>query len=326
MKRRIFLTASAVWLLAGRPVPASAQSRRGPVVIGWLAMGSREAGASSLAAFKQGLAELGWKEGAQVVVEARWAEGKQERLSALLKEVLAMKPAVIVVGPRAVTVAAKEAPNTPLVQAAGGDLVTGGFAKTYARPGGMVTGITGLPVDASEKYIELLASAVPKLRRIGFLIDPNVLAPDIHRKTARQAAKRLSLQPLLAEAATAEAIEPALASLAKQGAEALVPMPSPFFGYEQPRILRFAQAQRWPMAGGSGWAERGALLSYFADASENHRRSAHYVDRILKGTKPGDLPLEQPRKFELVINAKTARALGISVPQSVLLQASRVIE
>jgi putative ABC transport system substrate-binding protein len=206
MRRRLLVAAAAAWPLIGWTRIASAQSKRAPLVIGWLSNGSRESGAASLAAFRQALADLGWKEGAQVVIETRWADGHADRAGALAADLAARQPAVMVgTTLRMVAALNKAAPATPIVQISGANPVTAGLAASLARPGGMVTGITGLPVDASEKYIELLASTVPRLRRVGFLIDPNVLAPDIHRKTARQAAKRLSLEPLLAEAATAEA-------------------------------------------------------------------------------------------------------------------------
>jgi putative ABC transport system substrate-binding protein len=329
MKRRTILTVAATWPVVGWTAAAMAQPKRQPVVIGWLSNSARETGETSLAAFRQGLAELGWKEGVQVTIEARWAAGKMDRLPALARELAALNPAVIVTSPssRPVMAAAKEARSIPLVQAAGGDLVSAGLAKTYARPGGMVTGITNLPVESSEKYIEFLRMIAPKLRRVGFLMDPKTLAPDDQRKVVERAAQRLSIDPRFAQATQVGDIDSALASLAKQGAEALVPMPSPLLGFERTRILRFAQAQRWPVAAGTAaWVRDGALLSYGADASENFRRAAYYVDRILKGAKPGDLPLEQPRKFELMLNAKVAKALALTIPQELLLRADRVIE
>jgi putative tryptophan/tyrosine transport system substrate-binding protein len=169
----------------------------------------------------------------------------------------------------------------------------------------------------------------PKLRRVGFLMDPGTLDPAGQRKVIQQAAQRFSIVPQLADAATGEAIDPALASLARQSVEALVVMPSPVLVFHRQRILQFAQAQRWPVAAGSyteQWTEAGALLSYGADTSENFRRSAYFVDRILKGAKPGDLPVEQPRKFELVLSAKVAKTLGLKIPQELLLRADKVIE
>jgi putative ABC transport system substrate-binding protein len=167
----------------------------------------------------------------------------------------------------------------------------------------------------------------PKLRRVGFLMDPGTLDPAGQRKVIQRVAQRLSIEPQFANAAKVEEIDSALESLARQGAEALVSMPSPFFFPERQRILRFAQAQRWPVAAGTAqWVRAGALLSYGADTSENYRRAAYYVDRILKGAKPGDLPLEQPRKFELVLNAKVAKTLGLKIPQELLLRADKVIE
>ena len=330
MRRRVFVVATAACATMGWTAGTAAQSKRAPIVIGWLSNSSRESGAASLATFRQALADLGWKEGAQVTIEARWAEGNMDRLPALARELAAMKPALIVASPssRSVVVLAKEAPHIPVVQASGGDLVSAGVAKTFAQPGGMVTGLASLPVDAAAKTIEFLQMMAPKLRRVGFLMDPGTLDPAGQRKVIQQAAQRFSIVPQLADAATGEAIDPALTSLARQSAEALVLMPSPVFVAHRQHILQFAQAQRWPVAAGNTvqWTEAGALLSYGADTSDNFRRSAYFVDRILKGAKPGDLPVEQPRKFELVLNARVAKTLGLKIPQELLLRADKVIE
>ena len=328
MRRRIFLAAAAAWPTIGWTARAVAQSKRAPVVIGWLSFGSPETGAVSLAAFKEGLAALGWKEGAQVVIEARWAEGRADRVDALAAELAARKPAVMVgVTLRMAAALNKAAPTTPIVQIAGANPVTAGLAASFARPGGMVTGLTGITDELSEKAFEFLVAAMPKLRRPAVLIDRNAVNFALQTKAVQRAAARHALDVRFAEVGRAEEIEAALAKVAKEGTEALVVTASPMLTYERRRILKLAAAYRWPVLGGvRAWADDGALLSYGIDPTVNPRRAAYYVDRILKGTKPGDLPIEQPRQVELTINRKTATALGITVPQELLMRADKVIE
>ena len=314
--------AAAAWPLAVR-----AQAKL-PVIIGVLHPGSREATVHRLVAFKEGLAALGWKEGSNVLFEERWADGRVERLQALAEDLAARKPAMIVTGGSApVVAAAKAAPNTPIVMATVGDPVAAGHVKSLARPGGMITGVTSIAGNITEKYLELLLSVTPKPRRVGFLFESTGLIAQSHMEAARQSSARLSAEVRFAEAARPEEIEPAISHLAKEGVQALVIMPSTVFAADRRRIVGLALTQRWPVVAQTHeYAEAGALLSYGADPSANYRRAAYYVDRILKGTKPGDLPIEQPTKFELVINLKTAKSLGLAIPQELLLRADKVIE
>ncbi|MBI4205387.1 MAG: ABC transporter substrate-binding protein [Betaproteobacteria bacterium] len=325
--RRRLLLAGVVWPAVGWTGPVFAQ-RKLPVVIGWLHPGSRAVTGRRLTDFKEGMAALGWKEGANYVLEERWAEGRMDRLRALAEELKVKKPAVIVAGVGAVIVAAKAAPDVPVVQMQGRSPVAAGLAASLARPGGMVTGVTNVVGEVSEKYLELLLAAVPRLRRVGFLADVKSGGYEGHLKNARRAIERYRVEAQFAQAAQPEDLDPALSRLVKEGVEGLVILPSAgMFIAERSRIVKFALAQRWPVvAGPSTFAEEGALISYSADSSALRRRAAWYVDRILKGAKPGELPIEQPTKFEFVINMKTAKALGIAIPQSVLLRADRVIE
>ncbi|MBI4205382.1 MAG: ABC transporter substrate-binding protein [Betaproteobacteria bacterium] len=322
------MIAAATWPLGGWLAEAHAQSKQKPVVIGWLHTGTREAGANSFAAFKKGLAALGLKEGSNIVIEARWADGHFERLPVLAGELAAKKPAVLVATSAAVAIRmAEAAPNIPIVQASGANPVQTRLAKSLARPGGMVTGITNLSTELSEKLVEMLVAVAPKVRRVGFLLDGNSRNPSVWLEPARRSAAQYAVEAHFAQPATAEDIEPAVSALAKQGVQALISIPSPFLGSQRTLIIKYAQAQQLPVVGSARvWAEHGALLSYGADTSANFRRAAYYVDRILKGTKPGDLPIEQPTKFELVINMKTAKALGIAIPQAMILRATAVIE
>ena len=330
--RRTLLAAAASFALtktgAAFAQPAAPPKGGAPVVVGWLVVQSRESSGHLLAAFRQGMAALDWKEGAQFVIEERWANGQSDRLPALAAELAAKRPALIVAGPsQAVAAAAKAAPRIPIVHATGSDPVAAGFAASLAKPGGMITGLSNLALDIATKHLELLLEAVPKARRIGFLTDATTVNRDRMRQAAERAIAHFKIEARFAEVAHAGEIEPALARLAKEGAQALVVFPSPLFANERRLISSLALARRWAMIGSSlDFAEAGALLTYAANAETNYRRAAWYVDRILKGAKPGDLPIEQPMTIELVINGKTAKALGIKLPQSLLIRAERVIE
>jgi putative ABC transport system substrate-binding protein len=305
-----------------------AQSRH-PILIGWLNTDSREVSGHNLAAFKEGLAALGWMEGAQYVIEERWADGRVDRLPALAEELVARQSAIIVAALAAATVAAaKVAPRTPIVIASGIDPVALGLVKSLARPGGMITGVTNVSAETTEKHLELLLAAAPKVKRVGVLGDST--APVVVRSSLREAVRRsvaqYQVEARFAEVGSPEEIEPVISRLAKDGSQGLVVMGGLMLRNERRRIMKLALARRWPVVAGLGWAEAGALLTYNADTSANYRRAAYYVDKILNGTKPGDLPVEQPTKFELVINLKTAKALGLTVPQSLLVRADEIIQ
>ena len=330
MNRRLFIAGAAAWPMMGWAPCAAAQSKRTPIVIGWLHFDSHKAGASSLVAFKDALAALGLKEGTQIFIEARWAEGRPDRIPALADELAAKKPAVIVsVSGQVTSILAKAAPDIPIVQASGTNPVEIGLAAGLARPGGMVTGITNLNIELSEKLVELLVAVDRKLKRVGFLVHVNIggKAMTSQIAAARRSAAAYSVEAYFAQPAKVDEIEPALSTLAGQGVQALISMPSPLLNAERSRIIGLAKAQRWPVAATApAWAEQGALLSYGVDNLPNYRRAAYFVDRILKGTKPGDLPIEQPSHVALVVNLRTAKTLGITIPQVVLLQATKVIE
>ena len=334
--RRRLLAAAAALTLAragatfAQPLAPSASQTKGgaPVLIGWLATGSRAVSGRDLTVFKEGMAALGWQEGAQYILEERWADGDSGRLRPLAEELAAKQPALIVAAPsRAVAAAVKAAPRTPIVHANGADPVAAGFAASLARPGGMVTGLSNIAPDITAKHTELLHEAVPKVKRIGFLIDANTVSRPRLKQAAEHSVVHRKIEARFAEVGRADEIEPALARLAKDGAQALVIFASPLFFNERQRIIKLALARRWAMIGSSReYAEDGALLSYGVDRAINYRRAAYYVDRILKGAKPAEMPIEQPMTIELVINGKTAKALGIKLPQSLLIRAERVID
>jgi len=326
MKRREFVVLGAAALAA--PLAAFGQAKRAPVRIGWLLLASEASGGRWLAAFREGLAEFGWKEGPDLAIEQRWAAGRIERLPVFAAELAAMKPALIVAAPsQCVAAAAKAAPKTPIVHATGADPVLTGLVPSLARPGGMITGMTNAMIDNSGKQLELLMDAAPSLRHIGFLADGTNLARSALMDSARRSVAKYKIRADFEEVTTPDQIEPALARMAKSGAKALVVMASPLFAVERRRILKLSQAQRWPVVAlQREFVEDGALLSYGADTSALFRRSAYYVDRILKGAKPGELPFEQPSKFDLAVNLRTAKALGLNIPKTILFRADRVIE
>jgi putative tryptophan/tyrosine transport system substrate-binding protein len=323
--RRRWLAAGAAWPAVAWTGALRAQTNA-PVVIGWLLPGSRGE-ARAARAFNEGMAALGWKVGTQYVLEERFAQGRADRLPALAQEIAAKKPAVIVaftsVAARA-TIAA--APMTPIVIASG-DPVSTGLVTNLARPGGMVTGISNVTFEVNLKLVELLLEAMPKLRRVGFLADSTSTRHAAVVNGVRGAAEHLRVEAAIAEVARPEDIAPAMARLAKDKVQALVLLASVWVGEFHPKIIASALAQRWPVVGtDSGTPRLGGLFSYGPDRIALVRRSATYVDRILKGAKPGDLPIEQPTAFELVLNLKTAMQLGITIPPSMRVRATEVIE
>jgi putative ABC transport system substrate-binding protein len=306
-----------------------AQTKKPPVVVAWLGGGRADSGARGFTAFKEGMAALGWTEGQQFVIDGRSAEGRIETLKSLAEELVAKRPNIIVTTSVQATVAAANASqNVPIVQANGASPVAVGLAKSLARPGGMVTGLTNLAEELSSKYLELLLVAAPKLKRVGFLLHRGNIIYALHMKNARSAVEHYRIEARFADVGKAEEIEPALARLAKEGVEGLVLTPSPgLFFAERRRILTFALARRWPViSGAQRLVADGALLSYSAAGVALHRRAAWYVDRILKGTKAGDLGIEQPTTFEMAVNLKTAKTLGLTMPPEIMMRATRVIE
>lgn len=309
------------------PRAVFAQSKQS-VLIGWLHTDSRELSKHYLSTFKEGLATLGWREGAQYVIEERWASGQLDRLPSLAAELAATNPVIIVAALTAAVVAAvRAAPRTPIVMASGGDVVALGYAQSLARPGGMVTGVANIGYVLAEKHVEFLLAAAPRVKRIGVLIDSNAPGHDLSRQAVHRSIAQYQVEARYAELASPEEIAPALSRLAKQGAQALIVTGGLMLRSERRRIVKLAMVQRWPVvAGGGEWAEAGALLNYSADLLANYRRAGYYVDRILKGAKPGDLPIEQPMTFELAVNMKTAKLLGLSMPPEIMVRATRVIE
>jgi putative ABC transport system substrate-binding protein len=280
-----------------------------------------------LAAFKEEMAKFGWKEGVGIIVDERWADGRVENLPRLSEDLAAKKPALVVsCVPGATRRMAKLLPNTPIVQATGTSPVEMGLAASLAKPGGMVTGVTNLAQDLAVKRLELLLDAMPTLKRVGYLLDGSISTKG-PMDTARRSIERYRVEAHFAEAATPDDIAAAVARLAKAQVQAIIAMPGFFLYSERARVIAAAQAQRLPVVTGHAeFAETGALITYGANDLALTRRAAYFVDRILRGAKPGDLPIEQPATLEFIVNLRTARALGLNLPRELLVRADKVIE
>lgn len=306
---------------------------RRPARIGYLWTATAEApeGKPIAAAFRDGMREQGLVEGKDFVIEARYAGGKVERFASQAAELVALKVDVIVAQNSLSGRAARQATLTiPIVVAVMGDPIGDGFAASLARPGGNVTGLTFLGPELVPKRMALLKEALPKASRLGMLWHPRAYTQgtvDEMMREADSAAKALGLQVFRQAVQRAEDMDGAFTAMAAGSAEAVFVMPSPLLFNERRRIGELAAQHRLPVAGNAReFAEFGCLMSYGASLVDLSRRAAGYVDRILKGAKPAELPIEQPTRFELVVNLKTAKALGIAVPQSVLLRADEVIQ
>lgn len=275
-----------------------------------------------------GLRELGLVESKNLTLEYRWAEGHYERLPGLAAELVAMKVDVIVAGGAPAIQAAKQATTSiPIVMVRVGDPVGSGFVASLSRPGGNITGLSNILVEAASKYVELLRAAVPKLSHVAVLINPtNPVHAEYFRHIQATGEKDVvTISPM--QASTASEIGAAFGALKQESAEALIVLGDPFFLSRAPRIAELATQRRLPtMFWTRGPVESGGLMSYGQNNAEYYRRAATYIDKILKGAKPGDLPVEQATKVELVINLKTARAIGLTIPQQLLLRADKLIE
>jgi putative ABC transport system substrate-binding protein len=329
MKRREFITllggTAAAWPLAAR-----AQQPAGRVYrVGYVSTGSREQTLPFIKAFEEGLRSLGYRVGENVIIEYRFANGEMERLPANVADVVRLSVDIIVATSNAITVAAMKATTTiPIVMTVGLDPVATGLVASLARPGGNVT---GLAVDAGGeilgKRFELLKETLPNLSRLGILFNPDVAATRTRQTSMGETARTLGLTLIPVEARGLDALEQAFAIMVRERAQAFVMQgDSVLFNYRG-QIAEMALRNRLPAASlVRELAEAGFLLTYGADVPDLYRRSAVFVDKIFKGAKPADLPVEQPTKFELVINLKTAKALGVEVPTSLLQRADEVIE
>jgi ABC-type uncharacterized transport system substrate-binding protein len=285
-------------------------------------------GAPFIQVFDQGLRELGYTDGQNIVIEEiSWA-GRDEELPILAAELVRRKVDVLVAGTTPRALAARNATTTiPIVMVNVADPVASGLVVSLARPGGNVTGLSRVSLDLIGKNLELLREAAPAVTRLAVLVNPTHALHPALLNSAKHTAALLTLKLEPVEAAVPKELERAFSVIARKRVNALLVLPDGMFWGERRRIADFALRSRLPsMFGNTEHAEAGGLMSYAPSSFEPYRRAAYYVDKILKGAKPADLPVEQPTKFELVINLKTAKALGLTIPQSLLLRADQVIE
>jgi ABC-type uncharacterized transport system substrate-binding protein len=280
------------------------------------------------AAFRASLQALGYADGKNLVIGSRFAQGRAERLPALARELLAEKPDVIVTfGTTAAQAAKAVTTTTPIVMALAGDPIAAGLAASLARPGGNITGLSLATPELAGKRVELLREALPSLTRITVLGDLLHAPRPVEVRHVENAARTLGVTVALVEFTRAEDLDRALREVAHMRPEGLLVVNSALTATHRSRIIDSALKARIPVVSSTAeWAVAGALIIYAPSVIESCRRAAAYVDKILKGAKAGDLPIEQPTKFELVINLKTAKALGLTIPPSLLARADQVIE
>jgi|SoiMethySBSTD1v2_1073268.scaffolds.fasta_scaffold00403_48 putative ABC transport system substrate-binding protein len=319
-----FATCLLVSLTVGGAQPAPKVYR-----LGYLSSASRAAIGHLFEALRGGLADLGWVEGENLVIEYRFAEGKHDRLPALAAELIALKVDVIAAGPTPPALAAKRATTEiPIVMTAVGDPVRNGLVASLARPGGNVTGVSfDVGLEVFTKGLELLKESIPMLRRVAVLSNSSNPSQAVSVRDVTAAARSLGLQIKVVDAPTVSALDGVFAAMAKDRSEALLVLTDPLFLIHRERIGSLALRHRLPsMHAVKESVEAGGFMSYGPSLVGAYRRVAVYVDKILKGARPADLPVEQPTTFEMAINLKTAKALGVTIPRSLLGRADRIIE
>ncbi len=324
--RTIGVTLSIALALLAAPLAAEAQQPAKVHRIGFLRGTSPQA--SWFEAFRQGLRELGYIEGQNIAIEQRYAHGVLDRLPGLAAELVRLKVDVIVVGGTPDAKAAKAATTTiPIVFTLAGDPVGSGLVASLARPGGNVTGLSNLQSELGGKQLQLLKEAVPRVSRVAVLYNPINPAAAPMLQGAQAAARSLAVQLQVLEVRSPNELASAFSATARGRAGALLTLADPIFANERVRLLGLAAKNRLPgMFFEREFVDAGGLMSYGPNFSDQFRRAATFVDKILRGTKPADLPVEQPTKFELVVNMKTAKTLGLKIPQTILVQATEVIQ
>ena len=291
--------------------------------IGFLVPGSSATFSARIDALRQGLRDRGYVEGKNIAIDYRYAEGKLERLPYLAADLVRLKIDLIAAAGSEATAAARNATKEiPIVMTNGGDVVRLGFVASLARPGGNLTGLISNPSELAGKRLELLKEAVPKAKRMAILHNPETRV-DAANVELQPTARALGLQLQILEVSTPDAVDAAFRATTRERADALIVRSGAFTNFHQRRIAELAIKNRLPAMYNN--VDSGFLMSYDADRLESFRRAAIYIDKILKGDKPGELPVEQPMKFELIINLKTAKQIGLTIPPNLLVRAQRVI-
>jgi ABC-type uncharacterized transport system substrate-binding protein len=328
MKKLVLSSLLAATLAFVLGFAAEAQQPKKLYRIGILFVGSSSFYATWIDVFRQGLKELGYIEGKNITIDYRYAEGKADRLPSLAAELVGLKVDVIVSSSTPSVLAVKKATSTiPIVFVSISDPVASGLVASLARPGGNITGLSIVAVELSGKRLELLKEAVPSVTRVAFLWDSANPAQAPQWKEAQAAAQALRLQLQSLEVRSSNDFDSAFEAALRERAQALVTTPAALLGAHLKRIVEFAAKNRLPaMYGNPQFVDAGGLMSYAPDYSAQYRRAATYVDKVLKGAKPADLPVEQPTKFEFVVNLKAAKQIGLTIPPNVLARADRVIK
>ena len=326
IRRREFIFtlggAAAAWPLAARAQPSGKTYR-----IGFLGPTSYAERKRDVDALRSGLRQLGYEEGRNIVIDYRWAEGRYDRLAELAAELVKLNVDVIVTASTPGAWAAKQATSTiPIVMAAVGDPVAAGIVASLARPSGNLTGLTFFFAEICAKRVELIKEAIPTLTRVAVLVNPANPSHLVALPVMQDMASALGVELVSADAKERDDIAAAIATLAARRAQGLVAIDDPVLISSARQIASLALQNSLPMIGFKPYAEAGALLEYGVDLADLYSRSAAFVDKTLKGTPPADLPIERAVKFELIVNLKTAKALGIELPTSILLRANEVIE
>ncbi len=326
MNRKIFCLALCALLLA-LTFQAEAQQPKKVARIGMLTASSASSQRSRLDDFRYGLRELGYVEGQNILIESRYANGKLDQLPALAAELVGLKVELIVTAGNEAVQAAKNTTQTlPIVMAFSGDPVAAGFVASLARPGGNITGLSRINVELTAKQLELLKETIPRVVLVAVLFNPEGRVPELALKDAKAAGTPLGLKLQTLQVRAPNDLEIAFRSAASERANALLVLPGGFLGFHRKRIADLAAKGRLPsMFGRPEAVDDGGLMSYGATSVNEFRRAATFVDKILNGAKPADLPIEQPTKFELTINLKTAKQIDITIPPNVLARADRVI-
>jgi len=326
---RIIEFVTVVITLLLMPLAAHAQPAAKVPRIGLIFGNNPAASAPLYEAFKQGLQEHGYVEGQSVVVERRYGEGRTERLAEVAAELVRMKVDVIVAGTDQAIAAVKRQTRTiPIVMVVSTDPVGTGFVASLARPAGNITGLSTMSPELGGKRLEILKEAIPELSRVAVIWNPDVRGNLLDYKQLEEPARALRLQLQSLEVSHAADLAPAFTAIASARSQAVIVItPNPVVRVNQVQLVSLAQKNRLPsMYGIQEYVDGGGLMAYGIRSTALFRRAATYVDKIMKGAKPGDLPIEQPTKFELVINLRTAKAIGLTIPQSLLQRADHVIQ
>ena len=326
MNKKIAVFVFAAAILVSVHLADAQQTKKVPR-IGFLGNSTAALEANLVGPFRDGLRDLGYVEGRNILIEYRWAEGKYERFPTLIAELIASKVELIVTAGTPASLAVKKATTSiPLVMIAVGDPVGTGLIASLAHPGGNITGLTSIAVDLEGKRLELLREVIPKLSHIAVLWNPASPFQVVSEKELQAAAQVMRIKVLSLGVQAQEQFDNAFATILKERPGALLVLADRLFLHNRARIMDFATQNRLPgVHAYVELVEAGGLMSYGPSYADMHRRAATYVDKILKGTKPADLPVERPMKFELVVNLKAAKQIGLTIPPNVLARADRVI-